>query len=487
MGPLAVAAALLVLAFWWIRMGGDGWFYLATGRWIAREGELPSGNPFAFTTPAVKWLVQKWLAFYMSHVVERVSGIGGVMLVFSMISAGALTLCWWCGRGRSNAPFVSAALCILGLAVMSWRLSVRGETLALILLAGTMWIIERYRWSGGRTRAVFFLVPISAVWANVHGSFPLAGVLPALVSACELIKGRVRWQGPAMGSDAALRLGVIAIFSFLAMGAHPKGLSVIKHVLWQMGALHRVVDIWRPLDLQYTADRWAFLYMVVVVIGLVASPRRIDLTDLSILAPFGVQVFLSKRFVDPFVIISIPIAAQHWAEIIRLHIPRQGLNVLSKRLAGAALVLATAAGGLLLGPPSQHFPVSTRASGAVDYLLRVNPRGNLFNYYTWGGYVIWRGYPRLLVFIDGRDELYTNGVFDDYLRVMEAGPGWQEILDIYEVCWVLLPREAGLVTSLRESEDWLIAYEDSHASLFMRAEGAGQRKSHWGDQEKACR
>jgi len=362
---------------------------------------------------------------------------------------------------------LSAALVFLGFFVIRWRLTARGETFGMLLLAAVLYAVERHRARGGGL-GVLWIAPITGLWANLHGSFYLGALIPAAVLASEALKRVFRIDGGVLDAGGLRTLGLAAFLAVAAMGAHPMGYGVVGQVLWQLGALHREVDIWGPLDLHSTPDLWAGIYMGVVWLGLLGSREKVDWADLVLLLPMGFEAVLSRRFVDPFVLVSLPAAARHWASL---------LGRLAGVLNGAPLRRGMSAGmaglgcAMLIIPASEHLPIPRQAEGAVEHLLAQEVRGNLFNYYTWGGYIIWRGYPSLKVFIDGRDELYTNGVFEDYLHVMDARPGWEEILDMYEIEWVLLPNEQGIVTSLREDHRWEVAYEDAGAIL-MRRKGA---------------
>jgi len=84
---------------------------------------------------------------------------------------------------------------------------------------------------------------------------------------------------------------------------------------------------------------------------------------------------------------------------------------------------------------------------SVEYLRQHDLPGQMFNSYNWGGYLIWALYPDKPVFVDGRTDLYAfNGVLDDYVQVQLVSPGWQEILDRYNVGYVVT-EEGGLLTA----------------------------------------
>ena len=102
---------------------------------------------------------------------------------------------------------------------------------------------------------------------------------------------------------------------------------------------------------------------------------------------------------------------------------------------------------------------------------RTRPRGRLegrlFNHFIWGGYMLY-AWPEQRVFIDGGTDYYGEEVFNEYLRVWNLDPGWDEVL-----------REAGHLTDAHAAAvpprpragpgpQWTVWYCDSTAAILRR-------------------
>jgi hypothetical protein len=74
--------------------------------------------------------------------------------------------------------------------------------------------------------------------------------------------------------------------------------------------------------------------------------------------------------------------------------------------------------------------------------------------------------------VDGRTDLYAlNGkVLEDYSRVHWVRPGWEEVLDNYEVGYVITERTGLLDVMLAEKEEWSAVHQDNVAVVYVRAE-----------------
>jgi hypothetical protein len=77
------------------------------------------------------------------------------------------------------------------------------------------------------------------------------------------------------------------------------------------------------------------------------------------------------------------------------------------------------------------FPVE-----AVDWLEQHPPEGNGFNYFIWGGYLLYRSWPERTVFIDGQTDFYGEALTRQYVQVITLTGDW-------EVCAGSIPGPLG--------------------------------------------
>jgi len=98
--------------------------------------------------------------------------------------------------------------------------------------------------------------------------------------------------------------------------------------------------------------------------------------------------------------------------------------------------------------------------------------GGVFSEDLWGGYLIYRQYPRGRVFIDGRSDFYGPEFAGNYIKAMGAQAGWERYLSRYGVETVLLPPDAPLSGALRQSGSWHLIYDDGVALIFRSAGAA---------------
>jgi hypothetical protein len=136
----------------------------------------------------------------------------------------------------------------------------------------------------------------------------------------------------------------------------------------------------------------------------------------------------------------------------------------------AAAVLAAVAltaGGA--GRDANRFDPRVFPAAAVDWLEANPQREEGFNYFPWGGYLLYRLWPETRVFIDGQTDFYGEALTREYEQVISVQPGWERVLDRYAVGWVLIPVDQALARELSLRDDWSEVYRDGMAVIYQRS------------------
>ena len=145
--------------------------------------------------------------------------------------------------------------------------------------------------------------------------------------------------------------------------------------------------------------------------------------------------------------------------------------------AGLAPALGMIVIGVLLGHPGRmnrlraEFDPTQFPVGAANVIEQsADPATRLFCSWQWGGYLIYRAWPAIKVFNDGRTDFYGPAFIKEGLRAWQAAPDWSNILARHEMNAALLPVDSALASVLRERRDWKVVYQDQVAVLFQRSE-----------------
>ena len=98
-------------------------------------------------------------------------------------------------------------------------------------------------------------------------------------------------------------------------------------------------------------------------------------------------------------------------------------------------------------------------------------QSRLFSTDHWGDYIVYRYYPEMLVFVDGRSDFFGQKIGEDYLSVLDAEPNWRDIVARWRFNAMLVPEKSKIAQAIRLSPEWRIADHDNGtgAILFLPA------------------
>jgi len=111
---------------------------------------------------------------------------------------------------------------------------------------------------------------------------------------------------------------------------------------------------------------------------------------------------------------------------------------------------------------------------AVDFLRQQPEKGNIFNRYEWGGFLIWK-LPEYKVFVDGRMPAWEHpsrkSPYTIYLETLQNQPGWEETLKKYNIDWILISPGTFMDLLLQPNPQnfgWKEVYRDKISVIYKR-------------------
>ncbi|HEX3746506.1 MAG TPA: hypothetical protein VHW09_21360 [Bryobacteraceae bacterium] len=468
------AALLLVGLFSKEILDDDFWWHLKTGQYIWQTRSLPSPDPFAYTTAAAKNtypgeettrkfnLTHEWLAQLLMYLTWRVIGFGGIVLV-----RAALLACFCLGAGalaylRCGGFYRALGAMFAASAVVYPFSADRPYLITFVLLAVTLLILE-----SRRRRLLWFLPAILVVWANCHGGFILGWVVMSAYLADRLIRlFRKHW------TKEDVHLCIACGLAFLASLLNPNGLHIIGVLLaYRKSSLTSRLLEWQPPSLWPPTILTVLLFATIVT--LIIARRRVRVVDWLLFAAFTAAALSAGR--NTFLIgLLLPV-------LLVTYLPSKQYSSVLIEMGAAVLVLAGACAVALNGGSFQlrvgdwAYPI-----GAADFLLSHHITGRMFNTYEYGGYLMWRLWPREKVFIDGR--ALSESVFQDYQRIVYnsadgGGKSASQLLDEFGVQVVVMNSfeySSGLLYVLApalsdpDTYGWSLVYADAQAMVFLR-------------------
>jgi hypothetical protein len=281
-GPLELVTAFgAVLAALAGTIGADARWLSALGELILRRGSIPDGIPWA-SASSHGWHNVPVLAELVFRALTSAAGSRGLLAAQIVAVGSAFVILAWDLR-RSGAGELEGSFALLLAAIGSFPvlLVVRSQLFSVLLFPVLIALLRTE--ARAPTRRIWLLVPLVALWSNLHGAV-LVGLA---VAAAYLIFDRARSQPLVAG--AVLAASAVAVCATPALEHTPE----YYYGLLRNEAARRGEGMWAPLSLTSGFD--LLLIATAVVLLALALWARPSLWELLVLAGLAVLTVKTAR------------------------------------------------------------------------------------------------------------------------------------------------------------------------------------------------
>ncbi|MDP2167090.1 MAG: hypothetical protein Q8J64_02025 [Thermodesulfovibrionales bacterium] len=490
----------------------DLWWHLKTGQQIVEQRSLPGHeDPFSYTTPQplldeqVRGLRSQWLsqsAFYLVYLIAGYKGLSVMRALFIV-----LPFLWIYIRFSRDDALPAPLLLILSFPPLIINLSLfytfeRPQAFSFIFALVAIMLLERLKKLNGAgpkiTWPMALLPVVMLLWANLHGGYIVGIVIIGIYMAGEvaaILSHRLRLGIGGLPYPYPMRFFASSLTavaaSFLNPGGHKLLYGWLRSLPGQVidpvaraqagGVITEVLEyksLWYFYEVfHYKWPLYIIGFMAAALLAVLMKyihQRRVDLTEALLFCFAGFLGLYHARGVNFALIILSFIACGSVSAL------KGAKKILPAVIAAAvtvvmvADVLKTAPWELSPGPPHRWVD-SSYPEDAVRFLETQGIEGPMFNYMGWGGYLIWRAYPRYKVFADGR--AISGLVMSAYVEVLRTTRFWKEMLNKFDVNFILIPvmsKENGVISPIvmRMAEDkpdgWRLVYLYNNTTIFLR-------------------
>ena len=437
----------------------DTYWQIAVGQWILDHGVLPRVDVYSFSKPGEAWISSSWLAQILYAVSYNLAGWTGPVVV----AAGAIaaTFALLAHLLERRIPSTYAVLVALTAMVLSTpHFLARPHVLAMPVMVA--WAYGLMTASERRQPPSFWLLPLIALWANLHGGFVFGLVLAGAFAIDAL------WNAePSQRKPLALRWAVFGLAALAACCFTPYGWESIlaSRKILDLGELLRLLSEWMPADFSRLSPFELTILALIagmLYLGVKLSPPRIALVvgllHMALSHGRNVEVF---ALLLPIVVLT-PVSQQ-----FALQPTRSGrITLVSVAMLAVTLGISTWA----LAAHQMYSPPKSQAPAAAVEAVKAHNLRRVLNDRAFGGYLIWRQMP---VFIDGRAELYGEKFTMAYYNAVQLKDVSQflDLLREYAIDALLLQPGMPATGLLDQLGAWRRVYADDVAVLYVRGGG----------------
>ena len=496
---------------------GIGW-HIRTGQQILASYAVPRVDSFSSTMGGKPWFAWEWLYDVIVGELERWAGLNGVVWFTAVVIAGVFASTFRLLLRRGTNVFVALVLLLLAASASMIHFLARPHVLSWLLTLAWFWILDSSETDCMQTdpagpsatrstatgRRLWLLPLLMLVWVNVHGGFLIGFVLLAIywLSAIWhavwlkenkfpefLAKLRCRAQ--------ARSLAAVGLAAGVASLVNPYGWKLHAHIYGYLSNrfLMEHIDEFQSPNFHGVAQRCFALLMLATMVAVASQARAVRVSEgLVILFALYSGLYASRNIPVSSLLLALVIGPllsgaikNLGGDLIRFRRLGDREAAFTERMvtvesslqghlwaiAAAAFLIVIAAYGGRLGANQlmdAHFDPKRFPASAVDFLDRktAGERDAVTVPDYWGGYLIYRLYPRTLVALDDRHDLYGEEFFKSYLKMVRVEPGWDGLLDKYQARCVLVPKGSALANILEQRPPWKRVYTDDVGVVFER-------------------
>ena len=506
----ALALWLCATAFvvsWAPSADGDIWWHLAAGRQMVRTHSLLWTDPFSSGAAGRPWIDVHWLFQVLAYALFSAGGLAALVLVkAALVAAGA-----WVLRGavvdspasRRAEPLLAVTL-IGGLFLTRQLLLVRPVIPTLLLVAVFFRRLESFR-RDGRAGALLWLPLLQVLWSNLQGLFALGPALVAAYAAGAAVAVAAGRRWPAVAARERAGDGTVLtarrfrwlvgclVLCLLACLVTPFGLRgpllawrLLMRLFPSADNVYsaNIAENVPPWSLPWAAREpfWHLRWFLALLVASFFAARRRLVPSHCLLATALIGLgLMANRNILLLYWLGAPIVALNFAptfRAIRVGLRRRWRRDWRWAVASAALLpigLSALAGLAAVREPTIAEPAPWRAPEQSAAIIdRRGGAGTIFAADNFGGYLIWKLYPRFRPYMDTRLVLRTADEFAEYLALADdpaSFDAWEQRFRFdYVVLQTAYPdRYLGLVAHLYANPTWTLVFTDGTETLFARA------------------
>lgn len=471
----------------------DFYWHLKTGEYIVAHGALPQGDVFSYTHLGRPWILDSWLSEVLIYLVHEWGGELGIKVFVALV----LTVCVWlcyaiCEKilGGDQAKALMVALLFCSVLIGS---APRPQLFTFLFFALFLHILLSFKYFG-ETRRLWAIPLVMVFWANLHGGFFIGLALLWLFILGEWVTTHLAGDADPLKRRRLMQLTLTGLAAVLATLANPE---FFRYWLYPFQALsleanQGIIEEWRSPDFHEPIFAFWFVVIASFVAAMIYAPRKPDVTEFVVPLVFVAGAFLARR--------NIPFAALAMAPFLAVHMRSGLMDGLTKLVArvrrtrpGNAegirlrasqplgkheyvmnwfLIVLTLSSLVLIYPERQKIMAASLNTiipvKATDFIMREGIEGRMFNTYHYGGYLIYRLYPRQLVYLDPRTPVYGDAFIKDALAIYQGGSDWKRRFDRHGIDYVICESEAPLRQLLLQEDTFHLVFDDGMHSVLLR-------------------
>lgn len=484
----------------------DLWLHLAMGRFISLHHYVPHVDILSCTISGAHWVNHEWLFQVIVYNIFNLWGPEGLLKMQVVVVALTMFFLLLLGFNREK-QLTNLFIFLLVFLIYQQRFTIRPDIYSLFFFVLNIYILALHidkKW------ALWALFVIQVIWSNMHGFFFFGPLFVFIGLISEWMKRHLhlpyQWNEVGRLTDEEYhrikRIFVVVVLACLLNPHFIKGAWYPLGVFFSLSGENKIFfdhiqELQKPLrwDTLFSQGQYIY-YKLLIFLSLLSfyfNRRRIDISALIFWIIFLVFSLKAVRNIAFFALAGYLVYITNvyglsFKEFIPLRFTSkkfQHLTSIFLKITILIWIFVYCRQISVMGyydfdtykRKSEFGGVSKRfyPYKAADFLVENEIKGNFFNDFNSGAYLLGRCFPNIKVFIDGRTEVYGGAFFKKYQKVWDQGDTvlLEKALEKYNITGAFLNSvrrhiQEDILKYFYDHKDWVAVYFNYDAVIFLK-------------------
>jgi Tfp pilus assembly protein PilF len=502
---LAIFAVLILCANVEIK-DLDLWLHLAMGKFITLHKYVPEVDVLSCSIQGAPWVNHEWLFQVVVYNIYRLWDIPGLINMQVIIVSVTMMLLLFLGYSKERQLLTTVFLCLVFL-VYQERFTMRPDLYSLLFFTVYIFVLSLHidkRW------AAPVLVVVQILWSNMHGFFFFGPLFVLIGIISEWVKRNMclpfEWgESGRLTDEEYARIKKVFFCVILACLVNPlfvKGALYPLGVFFSLGGENKIFfkyiqELQKPITWNTIFNQDDYLYYKLLIalsfVSFVFNRRRIDISALLfwlVFLVFSLQAARNTPFFAfaAYLVFMTNILNVNYDDVVPVRFSGKKFQYLTAMILKLLFLVWIFGYYKALSARSYYdfdkYELKSEFGGisrrtypdkAVDFLVENKVRGDFFNDFNSGAYLLGRTFPDIKVYIDGRTEVYGGRFFQNYQKIWDKGDVavFKQAVEQFQITGALLnstrhhiPKE--ILKYLYQDKEWHAVYFNYDAVIFLK-------------------
>ncbi len=486
---------IYALGLFYTTVDYDFWARLIVGKTYFQTGEVLKSD-FLSYTPTHPWYDHEWGSSLLFYFVQDNFGDVGLFLLKAILTFATFVLIIEviklrhktrvcpCDKGKEKTLYLSFLFFFFAIHAVSniIFMQVRCQVLTFFFFALWLYVLERIR-INGENRLFWILPATMLVWANSHGGcFAGLGLLGLYIA------------GEFLNKKPIKKYVITFLICTLVLFINPYGIGYVQYLVMATTMKRPSITEWQGTFSQGYFYKFVkfklYLIIILIIVGINFIKsflgqkfwnkefiknwwHNCDKTKLLIILTMTFLGLKAVRFQAFFIFSACAFLYCDFYNVFNKRLPKAWNTAKDLFLLAAVLIWAysmTISTKLISDVNYITYPTAE-----IDFIKTNGLKGNLISAFHHGSYAMYKLYPDVHLYMDGRyEETYIEDLIENLGNIEEGRitkdeTSWDRAIEKYYPDMIIVNKKVPISTEIEKSKNWQILVHSEAYALYGRA------------------